>query len=92
MEAHGSAAGRYMWDPLTLVIALQGSPEAAGFGEVRGVNSVNPETGANQFVEDSEGPHRYVTLQHDAQWYATRLDAILTSRNYLWPAEQAAVD
>lgn len=74
MEAHGSAAGRYMWDPLTLTIALEGSPEAAGFGEVRGTNSVDPATGANHFTEDPAGKHRYVTLLHEPVWYQERLD------------------
>lgn len=87
MDAHGSAAGRYMWDPLTLVIALQGSPAAAGFGEVRGTNSVDPATGANHFTPDPAGKHRYVTLQHEASWYAERLDKVLGSRGYTWPVE-----
>jgi inosine-uridine nucleoside N-ribohydrolase len=87
LEAHGSADGRYMWDPLTLVIALQGTPAAAGFGEVRGTNRVDPATGANRFEENPAGPHRYVTLLHDPSWYSTRLDTLLRSRTYLWPSE-----
>lgn len=87
LEAHGSADGRYMWDPLTLVIALQGSPAAAGFGEVRGTNSVDATTGENRFVVHPDGHHRYVTLQQKPAWYAARLDTILRTSTYRWPTE-----
>ena len=88
LEVHGSAKGRYMWDPLTLVIALQGGPAAAGFGEVRGTNSVDSQTGENHFVVNPEGRHRYVTLLHEPSWYTSRLDTLLCTRSYRWTMDE----
>ena len=80
LEVHGSGGGRYMWDPLTLVMAIKGSPEAAGFSSVRGTCILNEETGENKFAESPDGLHRYVKMQHEGSWYAARLDAILSGK------------
>lgn len=77
LVAHGSAGGRYAWDPLTSWIALLGSPEAAGFGTVRGTCIVDPIDGSNTFIASPRGRHRYVTMLHEPSWYSTQLDAIL---------------
>lgn len=77
LEAHGSAEGRFMWDPLTLVIGILGSPEKAGFESVRGTCIVNPETGENTFAENPNGKHTYVKMTHEPEWYAERLNAML---------------
>lgn len=78
LEAHGSANGRYMWDPLTLVIGIIGNPEKAGFECIRGVCSVNPETGENTFIEDANGKHSYVKMIHSPEWYSKRLNIMLS--------------
>ena len=42
---HGSAAGRHSWDPMTVVLALIGDEEKAGYDTVVGYASVDPESG-----------------------------------------------
>lgn len=80
LEVHGSAAGRYMWDPLTLVIALQGSPEEAGFESVRGTCRVNRETGENTFEENPDGKHCYVKMLHEPEWYVGWLNELMEAK------------
>jgi len=77
LVAHGSAGGRYAWDPLTSWIATLASPQAAGFSTVRGTCVVDPEDGSNSFVTSPKGHHCYVTMDHEPSWYTTRLDAML---------------
>ncbi|MBR4756825.1 MAG: GH32 C-terminal domain-containing protein [Bacteroidales bacterium] len=77
LEVHGSAAGRYAWDPLLTWIACLDDPEAAGFETVRGSVSLDPETGDNHFSPASDGPHRYVRMVRDSVWYARRFCPIL---------------
>ncbi len=77
LEAHGSASGRYAWDPMTAWMACLGSPEAAGFEAVEGKVILDPETGANSFTEAPGGPHRYVVMAHDPEWYASAIEPLL---------------
>lgn len=74
---HGSAQGRYAWDPLLVLLAGAGSPEAAGYAEVRGYASSDPNTGINRFRRDEDGPHRYVVFKHEPEYYTRQVDAWL---------------
>lgn len=77
LAVHGSAAGRYAWDPLTAWMACLNSPEAAGFETVTGTVSLDPESGENQFSYSENGPHRYVVMARDSVWYARQFIPIL---------------
>ncbi len=77
LVAHGSGKGRYAWDPLTVLMAISGDPHAAGFDTVCGKLSVDASTGENVFSPCSDGPHRYVVMRHEPQWYVDYLDALL---------------
>ena len=77
LVAHGSAQGRCAWDPLTLLLAAEGLPEAAGFTAVRGRCKVNAEDGSNTFEESPDGPHSYVVMAHEPEFYASWLDSLL---------------
>ena len=74
---HQSSGVRSSWDPLTLWMAILGSPESAGFSIVPGRCVLDPQTGSNTFEPHADGPHRYVVPQHEPAWYAARLDSLL---------------
>lgn len=76
---HGSVSGRSSWDPMLVLLALAGSPEAAGYRAVGGVASVDPESGANFFSPSADGPHRYVTKLYPDSFYAEKVDRALCS-------------
>ena len=76
---HGSPHGRSSWDPMTVCLALHGSPEAAGYRAVRGRVSVDAATGENSFVRDGAGPHEYVQKTRGDAAYAAEIDAILAA-------------
>lgn len=77
LEVHGSASGRYMWDPLTLYMALKGGAENAGFSTVRGTCILDPKTGENTFEPSKSGRHEYVTFLHEPSWYAAEMEKAL---------------
>ena len=77
LVAHGSANGRYAWDPMTAWMACLGSPELAGFDTVVGEAVLDPATGENKFNCKADGSHRYVIMAHEPEWYATAIDKIL---------------
>ena len=78
--AHGSGAGRNSWDPMTVLLAAQGSPEAAGYDYVQGTVVVDPDYGDNTFEPSPEGPHRYVVMKEDPSYYRAVLDTLLMPR------------
>ena len=71
--AHGSRMGRSSWDPMLILLALDGNPEKAGYTLRRGYASADPETGENRFRYDENGPHSYVVKAMPDEWYAERL-------------------
>lgn len=77
LVSHGSAGGRYAWDPLTTLIAISGDPAAEGFDLVTGTNTVNPADGSNTFTPSADGRHAYVVMNRDRSWYVDRLDTLL---------------
>lgn len=74
MIDHGSANGRYSWDPLLIELAVAGDPAAWSYSCVHGTASVNPDDGSNYFVPSADGRHRYVVKEQPDQWYADKLD------------------
>ena len=77
MVDHGSAKGRYSWDPMTVLLAAANSPAAAGYTSVRGYVSSAPDTGVNTFRQDDNGPHEYVVFAHEPEFYVKQVDAWL---------------
>ena len=77
MKDHGSQNGRSSWDPMTALLAVTGDAAEAGYSLVRGKATVDPETGANWFAEDPNGPHCYVVRNYEPAWYADKINAIV---------------
>lgn len=74
---HGSANGRYSWDPMLVQLAIVGDEKRAGYSVVRGYAQVDAETGENIFCEDADGPHCYVVKDMLDEWYVKQInDAI----------------
>lgn len=80
LVAYGAADGRYSWDPMTVLLAASGSPEAAGYDSVRGTVVVDTSDGSNSFVPSPDGPHSYVVMKEDPQFYLDLLNGLLVSR------------
>lgn len=76
-EAHGSENGRFSWDPLTVLMAIINDEEKAGYKIVKGVASVDPKSGVNNFVPDCEGSHAYVVKKKSDDWYADKINELL---------------
>ena len=74
---HGSERGRRSWDPMLTLLALIGDADAAGYDTVRGIASVDPETGLNSFTESALGNHTYVKRRHPPEHYAAMIDSML---------------
>lgn len=77
LEDHGSAAGRHSWDPMTVVLALIGDEEKAGYDTVVGYASVDPESGANRFIRDENGKHRFVVKKYPNEYYADQINHLI---------------
>lgn len=77
LAAHGSASGRFAWDPMTTLMAISGNPVEEGYAVVTGTNVVDPASGANVFTPSPEGRHRYVVMDREPDWFAARLDSLL---------------
>lgn len=77
MNDHGSGNGRMSWDPMLVLMALIGNEEKAGYSTVSGFASVDPETGANHFRVDANGPHKYVVKKFDDTYYQNAINEII---------------
>ena len=77
MVDHGSPNGRHSWDPMLVLLALIGDEEKAGYDTVTGFASVDADTGANHFVIDHKGPHKFVIKKYDNDYYRDSIDRIL---------------
>ncbi len=66
--------GRCSWDPMTALLAVIGDPDKAGYSTVRGYASAEKATGHCSFVEDANGPHRYVIKKHPDEWYEEQIN------------------
>ena len=74
---HGSGNGRCSWDPMLVLLALDGSPEAGGYTAITGKASVDPLTGANTFLRSPDGRHRFVVKVKPDSYYAARIDELI---------------
>ncbi|MBO6052946.1 MAG: hypothetical protein J6Q17_04345, partial [Clostridia bacterium] len=70
---HGSGRGRSSWDPMTILLALAGDAEKAGYSLRRGRASVDPASGENRFAYAEDGPHAYVVREKPVEWYEAEL-------------------
>ena len=77
MRDHGSANGRYSWDPMLARLALTGDESRAGYDTVRGTASVDAVSGANHFAVCEQGLHRYVVKTMPDAYYAQLIDAAI---------------
>lgn len=77
MRDHGSENGRSSWDPMTVLMALIGDEEEAGYRIVRGIASINPESGANHFEPCHEGLHAYVVKERDDKFYEDSINSLI---------------
>ena len=75
MLDYGTKNGRSSWDPMTVLMALEGDEMAAGYEAVRGFASLDAESGANYFCEDENGPHCFVRKAMPNAFYAERINA-----------------
>ncbi|MBO7298230.1 MAG: nucleoside hydrolase [Kiritimatiellae bacterium] len=69
--------GRSSWDPMTALLAVVGDPEKAGYRTVCGRAFAEKGTGICSFVEDANGPHRYVVKLHPDAWYEEQINTRL---------------
>ena len=74
MEDHGSANGRWSWDPMLCMMALIGNEEKAGYNTVCGTARVDESTGENHFTENENGLHKYVTFAKDIDFYQNQIN------------------
>ena len=75
MDDHGSSRGRHSWDPMTVLMALEGDEERAGYSVVRGKASLSREDGSNYFKKDDNGPHAYVVKMQPNEYYSNEINA-----------------
>lgn len=80
LKDHGSPNGRSSWDPMLALLALAGDERTAGYNVVRGMATVDPETGCNHFIEASGGLHCYVVKKHFDAYYQHAINEKISSR------------
>lgn len=73
----GTSEGRSSWDPMTVLLALIGDIDDAGYVGVTGFASVRDGYGQNDFIEDKNGPHTYVKRKFDVSYYENMIDEII---------------
>lgn len=83
LVAHGHPDGRDSFDPMNTLLACIGDAEKAGYNLTRGMNVVDPSTGANTFTANSTGNHYYVTMRYPATWYKWAINTVIEKR--AWP-------
>lgn len=76
----GEGAGRPSWDLIAVYAAAFPAWRALAWS-APGHVSVNAEDGANDFVADPHGPHRYALLAAPANTVAAALDDVLLGRD-----------
>lgn len=74
---HGSAKGRHSWDPMLVLMAIEGDEEKAGYKAVTGTATVEADTGANHFEERADGLHKYVIKAKPDSYYADAIDELI---------------
>jgi hypothetical protein len=74
MKDYGTVIGRSSWDPMTVLMALIGDEEAAGYKTVRGTASLDGESGQNFFAPSDSGLHAYVVKDRPNEFYKTQIN------------------
>ena len=77
LEDYKRPNGHCSWDPMTVVLALKGSPEAYGFTSIKGTASVNPKTGDNSFTVDKNAKDEYVVRLCKQSYYSDIINELL---------------
>ncbi len=77
LSDHGSKKGRHSWDPMLVLMAIVGDEEMAGYRTVSGTASVDAQTGANYFVSDANGRHKFVIKMRENDYYEEQIDNAL---------------
>lgn len=77
LSDHGSEHGRHSWDPMLVLLALVGDEAAAGYDTVTGTASVDPDSGANHFLPNARGLHKFVVKTRDDAYYAREINRLL---------------
>lgn len=78
MRDYGSGHGRNSWDPMTVLLAVVGDEEKAGYEVVRGTMSVDVESGANYFARSENGLHAYVVKKFDDTYYSNAINEMIS--------------
>ena len=76
---NGHAGGRCSWDPMTVLLAVIGDEEKAGYEKVCGTAYVDSE-GYTIMNESPDGLHAYVVKKHEDSFYENMIDEIIESR------------
>ena len=69
--------GRSSWDPMTVLLAIIGDAEKAGYDLIYGKNYVDPKTGENTFTRDVNGNHSYVVKKYRDTYYENMINDII---------------
>ncbi|MBR5307882.1 MAG: hypothetical protein IKU43_03860 [Clostridia bacterium] len=77
METHGSENGRSSWDPMTVLLALTGDEEKAGYDAVTGTATLDVKDGANHFTPCENGMHKYVIKAEPDTFYADAINKLI---------------
>ncbi len=77
-DAIGHGSGRSSWDPMVTLLAVSGDVEGEGYKEIFGKGSVEIETGKNHFTPDEKGKDCYVVMTKPSDFYADRIDEIIS--------------
>jgi hypothetical protein len=77
MEDYGTKIGRSSWDPMTVLMALIGDEEKAGYKTVRGWASLDAESGKNYFKRDEKGNHCFVIKAKENKYYKEQINGLI---------------
>ena len=79
LKDHGSENGRHSWDPMLVLMALIGDEEKSGYDTVSGKASVDAETGANHFEQNTLGKHKFVIKKYENSYYEEKINSLIKS-------------
>ncbi len=77
LSDHKSYDGRSSWDPMLVVMAIEGDESKAGYDVVRGYASVDEITGENTFIKDDNGLHSYVIKTRSNDYYKDVINELI---------------
>ena len=78
--AHLSAKGRPSWDPMTVLYAIIGDAEKAGYQKIFGKAAVDPKSGKNSFLKSANGQHAYLVKTKVDSFYKQQINHILMQK------------